>query len=196
MDKVIRRSMVVTVALVGILAAVLSFRHQADLALPHGETPWSSALWPFTVDGLLVAGTIAMLDAARRSYSRGWARTAVLAGVGMTLWANCVHGVPYGPAGVAVAAWPPVAMIISIEVLVAVLRKRTALERISEPPAGGLDPYSNALATLNGSDPDVSAVLRAGFDGDTPSIRRIREVLGCGQPRAQQVQGRIRALAA
>jgi len=43
-------------------------------------------------------------------------------GVAMTLWANTVRGIAYGPAGIVVSGWPPVALIAAIEVLARMVR--------------------------------------------------------------------------
>ena len=53
-DRAIRA---VTVAAVGLVAAVLSFRHQYELAATHGESQLTARLLPLSIDGLLSADT-------------------------------------------------------------------------------------------------------------------------------------------
>ncbi len=65
-DRVIRWSAVGAVTAVGLAAAVLSYRHQFELAAGHGESALTAKLIPISIDGLLLAGTLAVLDASRR----------------------------------------------------------------------------------------------------------------------------------
>jgi len=44
----------------------LSYRHQFELAAGHGESALTAKLIPISIDGLLLAGTLAVLDASRR----------------------------------------------------------------------------------------------------------------------------------
>lgn len=71
--------------------------HQYELAADHGESALTATLLPVSIDGLLLAGTLAILDSARRQAGNAWAaRITVGLGVAMTMWANIVHGLGYG----------------------------------------------------------------------------------------------------
>jgi hypothetical protein len=48
------------------VAAVASYKHVYDLVRAHGETGWTARLVPLTVDGLIYASSMVMLDSARR----------------------------------------------------------------------------------------------------------------------------------
>src|SRR6266700_5383362 len=92
-DGAIRWFTIAAVASVGLAAAVLSYRHQFELAAGHGESALTAKLLPISIDGLLLAGTLAVLDASRRQTGNAWAaRVTVGLGVAMTMWANIVHG--------------------------------------------------------------------------------------------------------
>jgi len=65
-ERVIRWLTVAAVACVAMVSAVLSYRHQYDLAVTHGEPTLTARLVPLSIDGLLLAGSLAILDAARR----------------------------------------------------------------------------------------------------------------------------------
>jgi hypothetical protein len=126
-DKAIRWATVAAVAVVGLAAAVLSYRHQFDLAAGHGESALTAKLLPISIDGLLLAGTLAVLDASRRQTGHAWAaRITVGLGVAMTMWANIVHGLGYGWAGIIISGWPPVALMAAIEVLARMIRPSPA----------------------------------------------------------------------
>jgi hypothetical protein len=122
-DKSIRYSTIAAVTAVGLAAAVLSYRHQFELAAGHGESVLTAKLIPISIDGLLLAGTLAVLDASRRQTGHAWvARVTVGLGVAMTMWANIVHGIGYGWTGIIISGWPPVALMAAIEVLARMVR--------------------------------------------------------------------------
>jgi hypothetical protein len=51
---------------VAAVAAVASDEHAYDLVRAHGEAGWTAHMVPFTVDGLIYASSMVMLDSARR----------------------------------------------------------------------------------------------------------------------------------
>jgi Protein of unknown function (DUF2637) len=54
-------------AVLGVAAvAAASYEHACDLVRAHGETGWTARLVPLTVDGLIYASSMVMLDSARR----------------------------------------------------------------------------------------------------------------------------------
>jgi hypothetical protein len=49
------------------VAAAASYEHAYDLVRAHGEAGWTARLIPLTVDGLIYASSMVMLDSARRA---------------------------------------------------------------------------------------------------------------------------------
>jgi Protein of unknown function (DUF2637) len=45
---------------------VASYEHAYDLVRAHGESGWTARMVPLTVDGLIYASSMVMLDSARR----------------------------------------------------------------------------------------------------------------------------------
>jgi uncharacterized protein DUF2637 len=115
-DRVIRWSTATAVIGVAVVAAVVSYEHGYALVRAHGEAGWTARLIPFTVDGLIWASSMVMLDSARRG-----ARVPALArwllglGIAATLAATVAHGLGHGPVGAAVGAWPALAVVGSYE---------------------------------------------------------------------------------
>ena len=68
-DRVIRWSTALAVLGVAVVAAGASYEHAYDLVRAHGESGWTAHLVPLTVDGLIYAGSMVMLDSARRKTS-------------------------------------------------------------------------------------------------------------------------------
>ena len=65
-DRAIRWSTAPAVLGVVAVAAVASYEHAYDLVRAHGESGRTARVVPFTVDGLIYASSMVMLDAARR----------------------------------------------------------------------------------------------------------------------------------
>ena len=119
-DRVIRWTTAVAVIAV---AAVASYEHAYDLVRAYGEAAWTARLVPLTVDGLIYASSMVMLDCARRKVPvPALARWLLGLGITATLAANVAHGLGLGLTGAAVAAWPAVALVGSYELLMLIIR--------------------------------------------------------------------------
>jgi hypothetical protein len=111
-DKAIRWSTAAAVIGVAVVAAVVSYEHAYALVHAHGETGWTAHLIPLTVDGLIWASSMVMLDSVRRGVPvPPLARWLLGLGIAATLAANVAHGLGHGPIGAAVGAWPAVALV-------------------------------------------------------------------------------------
>jgi hypothetical protein len=192
-DKAIRWSTAGAVIGVAVVAAVVSYEHAYALVHAHGETGWTAHLIPLTVDGLIWASSMVMLDSARRDTAvPTLARWLLGLGIAATLAANVAHGLGHGPVGAAVGAWPAVALVGSYELLMMIIRG--AQSESSEVSA--VADSSGAAAThanpLHARAAHEFADEVAG--GRMPSIRAIRARLHVGQSRAQQVQAHLGTL--
>jgi hypothetical protein len=110
-------------AAVAAVAAVISYRHAYELVSTHGETGVTARLVPFTVDGLILAASMLMLDASRRNHpAPPLARWCLGAGIVATIGANLAHGLGHGPIGALVSAWPALALAGSFELSMTLIR--------------------------------------------------------------------------
>jgi hypothetical protein len=101
-DRVIRWSTALAVLGVAAVAAVASYEHAYDLVRAHGESGWTARLVPPTVDGLIYASSMVMLDSARRkSQVLALARWLLGLCITATLAANVAHGLGHGLTGTA-----------------------------------------------------------------------------------------------
>ena len=192
-DKAIRWSTAAAVLGVAAVAATVSYEHAYALVRAHGETGWTADLIPLTVDGLIWASSMVMLDSVRRGVPvPSLARWLLGLGIAATLAANVAHGLGHGLIGAAVGAWPAVALVGSYELLMMIVRG--AQQAAGEVPAetvqaaAGMPQVLQARAAKEFGD-DVTA-------GRLPSIRVIRARLHVGQPRAQLVRVYLATLAA
>ena len=122
-DRLIRITTALAVAAVAAVAAVISYRHAYELVTTHGETGLTARLLPFTVDGLILAASMLILDASRRAMPvPPLARWCLGAGIAATIGANLAHGLGHGPIGALVSAWPALALAGSFELLMTLIR--------------------------------------------------------------------------
>jgi len=188
-DKAIRWSTAAAVIGVAVVAAVVSYEHAYALVRAHGETGWTAHLIPLTVDGLIWASSMVMLDSARRAVRvPALARWLLGLGIAASLAANVAHGLGHGPIGATVAAWPAVALVGSYELLMITVRgAQQPAGDVSSETAAGMPEALQAKAVEEFAE-DVTA-------GRMPSIRTIRARLRVGQPRAQLVRAYLATLA-
>ncbi len=186
-DRAIRLLTAAVVLAVAGFAAVVSYSHVFDLGRAHGQSGTAARLLPLSVDGLIAAASLVMLHEARRqrpSPPLAWWMLGL--GVAATLAANVVYGLPWGQVGAVVSAWPAVAFVGTVEMLMYLVRSRRGA-----PAPAGPEPVP---ATLNGHDEAASLFAAELAAGTVPSIRRIRAGMRCGQPRAREIQARLEAL--
>ncbi|MFZ3555080.1 DUF2637 domain-containing protein [Streptomyces sp. BH055] len=93
--------------------------HQRAFALQSGADTISASLWPLSVDGLLLLATTALLKpvgpAPRRAPRLVW--LAFLLGIVVSLVSNIAAAQALEWKPVLVAGWPPVALLLSVELL-------------------------------------------------------------------------------
>jgi hypothetical protein len=108
---------------VAAFAAVVSYTHIYDLGRAHGQSGTAARLLPLSVDGLILAAGLVLLHAARRQATApGPARCMLWLGITATVGANVSYGLPYGPLGAVVSAWPAVAFTGSAEMAIGMVR--------------------------------------------------------------------------
>jgi hypothetical protein len=104
---------------VGGVAAYASYRHQRAFALEGGADAVGAALWPLSVDGLLVLASAGLLKA--RQGGQGRARLAAWSSFVLGILVSLAANVASAPAlewqPVLVAGWPPVALLLAVELL-------------------------------------------------------------------------------
>ena len=168
---------------------VVSYEHAYALVHAHGETGWTAHLIPLTVDGLIWASSMVMLDSARRKVPVPPLALWLLGlGIAATLAANVAHGLSDGPVGAAVGAWPAVALVGSYELLMMIIRGAQTSGAAADTPSVGPAPEQVADSLQARAAEEFAGYIAVGA---VPSIRVIRATLHVGQPRAQQVRAHL-----
>lgn len=127
-QKTIRRSMLVAMIAVAGTAAILSYSGIQTLALQAGFPPVLSWLLPLTIDGLVLAGALVVLDAESRnlpSKAFGWFLT--ITAIATSVAANVATA--EGWVAMVTHAVPPVFLALTLEGWLHVLRSSVKLEQ-------------------------------------------------------------------
>ncbi|MEV7038314.1 DUF2637 domain-containing protein [Amycolatopsis sp. NPDC051061] len=131
-------------ALVALGAAYASYRHGRVFALRFGSDVTTAAIWPLIVDGLL---TIATVELWRTGHGTG-RRVAWLAfgfGICLSLCGNIGSAEHHTVFSVIVAASPPLALLLAVELLNRSLRRsRDPGETTETPSIPAEEPVSDA----------------------------------------------------
>jgi hypothetical protein len=122
-DRLLRITTALAVVAVAGVAAIISYQHAYELVTSDGETGVTAHLLPFTVDGLIWAASMVVLDASRRHHPvPRLAVWSLATGIVATIGANLAHGLGHGPIGAMVSAWPALALVGSFELLMLLIR--------------------------------------------------------------------------
>ncbi|MGY6651471.1 DUF2637 domain-containing protein [Amycolatopsis sp. TRM77291] len=115
-------------ALVALGAAYASYRHGRDFALQFGADHTTAAIWPLIVDGLLTIATVELWKPADTDRTQGhWtAWLTFVFGISLSLCANVGSTPDLSILGVTVAACPPLALILAVELLNRALKRHRA----------------------------------------------------------------------
>jgi Protein of unknown function (DUF2637) len=205
----IRRSTIAAVTVVAIVAGFVSYRHSYQVVSEHGESGLLARVYPLSIDGLIYAASMVLLNAVRRGLKAPWlAWVALGLGIAATLAANVAAGLAFGVVGAIVAAWPAPALVISYELLMVVIRTSAPDEvpvRVPVPPDTPLEipaarvppaiPAAPEVPALTGPVPapryaaEAAEVFAADLDaGRVPGVKRLRQQFSIGQKTAQEIR--------
>jgi hypothetical protein len=155
-DKAIRGATSAVVCTVAVFAFVVSYSHIYDLGRAHGQAGTAARLLPLSVDGLILAASLVLLHEAR--HGRGapsLARMMLWLGIAATVGANIAYGARYGLPGALISAWPAVAFIGSVEMVMQLVRRSRL------PGAVAADPALPAAGPAGDRPPAVTAAAAA-----------------------------------
>jgi hypothetical protein len=153
-----------SVVLLAAVAAVISYGHMFALAVRHGETWWTSALIPLSVDGMVVASSMSILlssEGRKRGELLPW--MLLIVGSLASLAANVAVAEP-SLVGRMVAAWPLFAFVGAYHLLQGQLRLHLDDESDTTSEYGvekaSADPEPSPLQQVCDSAPDLSCLSR------------------------------------
>jgi hypothetical protein len=168
-DVVIRRTSSATVCFLAAVAGVVSYGHMHTLALRYGEQPWTAALLPLSVDGMIIAASL-LSDSrhGRRGGVLPWALLVIASGA--SLAANVAVAHPVLISWI-ISAWPPFALIGAYEMLMRQIRQSVASRPHADPADATPVPDRHSdLPAPDGAGPAVNVA---------PAARQFSVVASC-----------------
>jgi hypothetical protein len=164
---------------VAAVTGVISYLHIYELTLALHQPPMVARLMPFGVDGLIVVGSVVLLQAG------GWLGwTATAPGVAISLFANIESGIRYGWLAACWAGVPAASFFLSMFVLERWLAAQARQPDDSSQPAltqVALDPEQaaqNALrATTAAGNPLSGRQLADRFGLNRAQVASVRSVI-------------------
>jgi hypothetical protein len=120
--------------LVALGAAFASYRHGRDFAMRFGADELTAAIWPLIVDGLLTTATVELW---KKSDGRRWAAWSAFGfGISLSLCANIGSAPRLTVFSVVVAACPPLALLLAVELLNRALKQQRRSEQQADARPG------------------------------------------------------------
>ncbi|WP_235096975.1 DUF2637 domain-containing protein [Amycolatopsis decaplanina] len=171
--------------LVALVAAYASYRHGRDFALRFGADHTTAAIWPLIVDGLLMVATVELWKPADAERAEGrWAAwLTFIFGISLSLCANIGSTSDLSILGIAVAACPPLALLLAVELLNrALIGHRTEADNTPEEQSHG---------KVETTSPDDTSVIQptSARNQEPPAEQTAEERMGAHYL-AEQAEGR------
>ena len=187
-DKAIRWTAVAAIVAVAGVAGYVSYWHAVEVVTSNGEPGTIARLYPAAIDGLIVAASMVLLDAARHGEDAPKLAWWLLgAGILVTLAANVTYGAQTGLAGALWAAWPALAFVGCYELILLLARASARRDK-------GLTPNTVPSAVAGGAEVAAEASLRATLAAGNPwSVNQL--VTNFRLTRAEATKIRARVLA-
>jgi len=156
-------------------AAAGSFQHQYEQAVRYGQAHWDAALFPGTVDGMIIAATLVIWHAARRKLglARSWPGYLVLAlGIAVTVTINLSPNYPSWAVWLrpGIYAWPAVAFAVAFEMAVWLRRMNSE----TEPAAAEAQPAAEHAGEVPAGEPASPGPGTPRQQGEARRARRPR----------------------
>jgi hypothetical protein len=140
--------------LVALGAAYASYRHGREFASRFGADQATATIWPLIVDGLLTTATVELWTTGHSQAGGRWAAwLSFVFGICLSLCANVAAAPQLSVFAVAVAACPPLALLLAVELLNRALKRHraeTASETAETGKSGVETPPVVRLAGVSG----------------------------------------------
>lgn len=189
-DRWIRWATVAAVVAVAGVAAYVSYWHCVGVVTRLAEHGTIGHLYPVAIDGIIIAASMVLLDAARHGEPApplAWLLLA--AGIGVTLAANVTYGAQAGVSSALWSAWPALAFVGCYELLM--LLVRASARRGTDDPG-----RSRTAVDMVSSDAETAAMasLRATLAaGNGWSQNQLMERFGLTRAQAAKIRQQVLA---
>lgn len=156
--------------IVAAVAAYSSYEHQRGFALHAGADPTNAMLWPLSVDGLLLLATVGLVKPGhqtRRMRAAVW--SAFLGCIAVSLAANIAAAPRLAWQPVLVAGWPPVALLLAVELLA----HRSRSRHTETKPAAPVEECETETASENSTVITLAEISAGNQSTAEPTAQKI-----------------------
>jgi len=161
-DRLLRASIWLVVVAIAGFTAQQSYSHIYDLGLAHGQSGLAARFLPLSIDGVILAASLLMLEQARADRPGGpLPRIMLVAGIVVTLWANIVYGLRGGLTGAILDACSPLGFVGIVEAVIGDVRR-------AAKPGRGRHAGQLPAAAPGDAETAAAAALRASIAGGNP----------------------------
>jgi hypothetical protein len=190
----------IALAAVAVATGVISYRHIYELSIALHQPPIVARLQPVGIDGLIVVGSVVLLQASPNHPYLGW--FGVVPGALVSLFANFESGIAYGWLAAAWAGVPAAGFALATFLL-----ERWLKDQVGRGGSAGSQwPVNGGESPLNGDpvsqcahgvarslDEAVTMAFLHGRDclGDAPSIRQLSAAFDRPRPRVSALVGSL-----
>jgi hypothetical protein len=187
-DKLVRVAAVLAVVAVAGVAGYVSYWHAVEVVGHNGEPGTIAHLYPAAIDGIVIAASMVLLDAARHGEDAPRLAWGLLgSGIAVTLAANVTYGEQFGLGGSLWAAWPALAFVGCYELLL-------LLARASARRSGTGSDVPGSVATPSTAETAAEASLRATFAAGNPwTINQLADRFSLTRAQATKLRSRVLA---
>ena len=169
---------------VAAVTGAVSYIHIYRLTLALHQPPLIAHLMPFGVDGLIVAGSVVLLQPVPGQRWLGW--IGVGPGVAISLFANAESGIRFGWPSATWAAIPAVSLWLATFML-----ERWLAGQASKPAASG-QPTATQVA-LDSEQAAQNALRATAAAGNPLSGRQLAERFGLNRAQVAEVRSKVLA---
>jgi hypothetical protein len=184
-DHAVRWATVAAVVAVAADAAMISYVHAVTVVTGLGEHGLIGHSYPVAIDGLIVAASMVLLDAARhREKAPPLAWVMLAAGIAVTLAANVTYGARFGVSSALWAAWPAAAFVGCYELLMMLVRASAR----RAPAAAGTVPAPDEIVPLDAESAAAMAYRATVHAGNALSQNQLIERFSLTRTQATRVR--------
>lgn len=175
-----------TLGALAAITAVISYRHGLEVVRATGTEGFVAYLVPLVADLMIFASSLALLDAAQRNQPRPVLAVCSLAfGIVATVAMNVASGWHHGYGGALVSALAPVALVLSYETLMGMVRRGRQVAAEEPPEATGVQAPACPHRVAQSVEEAALAAFLHGRDcvGAEPSRRQVADAFGINRNR-------------
>lgn len=169
------------------ITGIVSYLHALSVVHATGSTGAVAYLVPLVADLMIVTSSMALLEAARNGARKPrLAMCSLAVGIGATVAMNVVAGLAHSAGGALVAALPPVALVLSLETLMGLVRRA----RGGQPETRD-DHCPHAVASTVGQAVANAYLHSRDCLGETPSQRQLAAAFDLPRARVAALVGSL-----